>query len=157
MTSAALFTCSTKRVRQTLIALSNASGCVCVRGRCKACKRWNSSGAHFPQCILCHVPGCQLRAFVLSDSCLETNRRLSENTNTGSVWIRAVEDMTFLKMQKPARREPEKPWDLLSLRYIIPKYILWVIFCEFAYSSHRGLNGLENWKPISLLNWDCVP
>lgn len=36
MTSAALFTCSTKRVRQTLIALSNASGCVCVRGRCKA-------------------------------------------------------------------------------------------------------------------------
>lgn len=78
----------------------------------------------FPQCILCHVPGCQLRAFVLSDSCLETNRRLSENANTGSVWTRAVEDLTFLKMQKPARREPEKPWDLVSLRYIIPKYIL---------------------------------
>lgn len=144
------------RSANTHCAFKRVRVCLCAR-KMQSMQTVKFQWCTFPQCILCHVPGCQLRAFVLSDSCLETNRRLSENANTGSVWTRAVEDLTFLKMQKPARREPEKPWDLLSLRYIIPKYILWVIFREFAYSSHRGLNGLENWKPISLLNWDSVP
>lgn len=83
---------------------------------------------HVPKRILFHVPGCQLRAFVLSDSCLETNRRLSENTNTGSVWTRAVEDVTLVKMQnKPAeslKKKTPTTWDWLLLQYIIPKYIL---------------------------------
>ncbi len=78
---AALFACSSGCINRLLIAVSKKPVCLCAR-KTQSTQTANFHCCRDPSVFPSHVPRCPLRAFVLSGSCLETNRRLSEHTNT---------------------------------------------------------------------------
>ena len=137
--------------------------CVCVR-KTRSTANTTFPGMQSPECFPRHACRCQLRAFVLSGSCLETNRMLSEHTNArihtqASVRTRAVENMTLLKMQNQPPREHEAPWDwpfLLFQQYCMydSVYILVWFFlsCIFPQQLEKTDSDKKKKKqPVGLL------
>lgn len=137
--------------------------CVCVR-KTRSTANTTFPGMQSPECFPRHACRCQLRAFVLSGSCLETNRMLSEHTNArihtqASVRTRAVENMTLLKMQNQPPREHVAPWDwpfLLFQQYCMydSVYILVWFFlsCIFPQQLEKTDSDKKKKKqPVGLL------
>lgn len=113
-----------------------------------------------PMCVSHHAPRCQLRVFVSSASCQETNWRLSENTNTLVHRLcldPSCRNMTPLKMQNQPRESMKSPgicffFFLTSLHAWLHMYIFqWsVFFYDFTCCSQKNIHSSGLWKSILL-------
>lgn len=131
MRSSALFACSLECIQQTVVVVSKASGYVCVWGRYRRCKRQNSSGAR-SQAYSLPCARMSAKSFRLARQLPGDQQEAVREYKHRLCLDPSCRRHDTCENAKQARWEPgkkkKKPWDWVFLQYIIPKYILWVIF-----------------------------
>lgn len=93
--------------------------CFSVQTRWRTHKPTKFQRRKVPQCISLLVPRCQLRACVLSESCLETTRRLLERTNT-----HRLPGPEVLKAQHNLERAEKNPGMCVHSLPFMPKMVV---------------------------------